>query len=268
MPRLLATTKSGPLAILAAWSVLIPGVAHAETEPIRIEYRAVAGCPSVEQFRAEVFARATSARPATDSEIARTFVVTIESGRDRVVGSLVVREASGATLARTVEGTRCEEVATALSLATALAIDPQAPEPARGSSASESGGARDESPSAGNTKTDTSRPGNNAEGKKTAPTEAAEGDDYEPDGDRDGGGADGREWWTAALGPSFETGISPNLSLGGSVQFERHRRAAGSLLSGFGLELSWLQGASYAVNTASSSFRFLLARPFICASEL
>ncbi|HWA77990.1 MAG TPA: hypothetical protein VG937_36900 [Polyangiaceae bacterium] len=272
MPRLLAITKSSQLAFLAASSLLIPVVAHAETEPIRIEYRAIAGCPSVEEFRAEVFARTRSARPAADSETARTFVVTIESAKAGVVGSLVVREASGATLARKVDGARCEQVATALSLATALAIDPQAPEPTRDAAAGEAGVNRDGSPGSASSKSDGSPTDKKAEPPKAAPNESSERDNGEPDEDRTderevASGA-GHEWWNAALGPSFETGISPRLSFGASAQLERHRHGPGDFVSGFGLELSWLQGPSYAVDTASSSFRFLLARPFICPSEL
>lgn len=273
MRRLLGPNKRRPIWILAAFSGLISLAAHAETEPIRIEYRAVAGCPSVEEFRALVFVRTASARPASDNELARTFVVTIEAARDGVVGSLVVREPSGATLARKVEGARCEQVATALSLATALAIDPQAPM-ATQSSAKEGKGEGDgvNGQQPANANVNAKNAASSAPDKQTKPStpepEPDESSESEPDEPDKLSSAQHRKWWTVALGPSLESGISPKLSLGASAQFEWHHRAASTPLTALGVEFTWLGSATYDVSTASSSFQFLLARPFVCSFEL
>jgi hypothetical protein len=102
MPRLFAPLGCA-LVSLPFWCGLLASPAvHAETEAIRIEYRAIAGCPSAEEFRAKVFERAKSARLASDADAARTFVVAIERRQDSVSGSLVVREPSGETVAREV----------------------------------------------------------------------------------------------------------------------------------------------------------------------
>ena len=273
MIRLLALHERLRISILAAFAWLVPLAAHAETEPIRIEYRAVDGCPSVEDFRAQVFARTASARPAGERETARTFVVNIEATREGVVGSLVVRETGGATLARKVEGARCEQVATALSLATALAIDPQAPLTAPTKRSNE-GVDGEPAPSGG---ADAPEPKAEPKAQPAAadppPNRDAQRDDdrqpESPDSDSDGD-SDGERlaFWTAALGPSLEAGISPRLALGASAQFERYRAPAGVPISAIGVEVTWLGGPAHSVSTASSSFQFLLARPFVCAFEL
>ena len=113
---------------LAVSLVLRARVAAAEdaTEPIRIEYRAESGCPSADEFNAQVFRRTASARLATGGDTARTFIVRIERRGPSLVGSLVVRQTDGTTESREVAGPECGEVATVLALATALAIDPKA----------------------------------------------------------------------------------------------------------------------------------------------
>ena len=115
--------------------------AHAQVEPIRLEYSAAPECPTVSDFARGVFSRTARARLAQEAEAsARTFVVALGKNASGFAGSLVVREADGTTTAREVTGADCATVAEALALATSLAIDPNAslepnPEPAGAPSA-------------------------------------------------------------------------------------------------------------------------------------
>ena len=100
-------------------------------EPFRVHYRAVAGCPTESEFVENVLARTPLARLAARGERARTFVVTLHSAEQGVVGSLAVEDESEATETRELVAESCEQAVRALSLVVALAIDPHAREPSR-----------------------------------------------------------------------------------------------------------------------------------------
>lgn len=123
----------GARAVLCALTLALPGRAAADdgTEPIRVDVRAPAGCTDTDAFVAEVTARTAKARLAGAGEAARSFTVTITTRGKRAQGTLVIDDPRGAGGARTVEGDSCGEVASALSLVTALAIDPRASTAAR-----------------------------------------------------------------------------------------------------------------------------------------
>jgi hypothetical protein len=95
-------------------------------EPIRVDYASPPGCPSEEDFLAGVLARTARARRAPDRGPASTFVVTLEGTHGESTGHLVLRRAGVAETERDVTGDTCEEVASALALIAALAIDPNA----------------------------------------------------------------------------------------------------------------------------------------------
>lgn len=96
------------------------------TEPIRIQVSAPDGCPGAEVFTAEVGARTARARVAAPGEAARSFTVTIVLAGKKAHGTLVIEDPQGAGGHREVSGESCAEVASALALVTALAIDPRA----------------------------------------------------------------------------------------------------------------------------------------------
>ena len=101
--------------------------AHADgNEPIRIDYRAPTGCPDEAAFSADVRARTTRWRIETGDAPARRFVVELAPRAARVHGRLLVTAVNGETAVREVDGATCDEVAEALALMTALAIDPHA----------------------------------------------------------------------------------------------------------------------------------------------
>ncbi len=95
-------------------------------EAIRLRYEAPAGCPLTDAFSAQVFVRTTHARVAADGERARTFVVRIAVSPGKADGQVTIRDLDDSVSTRKVRGRTCEEVALALALVTALAIDPTA----------------------------------------------------------------------------------------------------------------------------------------------
>lgn len=102
-----------------------------EIEPIRVTVTAPAGCPDADAFTAEVIARTAKARIAAPGEAARSFTVTITRQGRRVRGRLSIADPRGAGGTREMAGESCEDVASALALVTALAVDPNASTAAR-----------------------------------------------------------------------------------------------------------------------------------------
>src|SRR5450432_3007066 len=109
--------------VLAIWSC--PAVAD-DREPVRFRYEATEGCPTATAFADDVSARTRRARPALDGEAARTFEARIEHKGARYVGRLRIQAPGGASEVRKIATASCQQVASALALFTALAIDPTA----------------------------------------------------------------------------------------------------------------------------------------------
>lgn len=234
--RLLATSLSG-LGVLAA--IAFPGTAWAQAEAIHLEYRADEGCPDAASFFAQVQERTARARLASTNESARTFVVTLARGRAGTIGRLAIQEHQRLTVARQLTGEQCGDVASALALATALAIDPLASLLPTG---------------------DTGRAVQDPPAERSTPPPP----DRKPQRP-----AEDRRWlWRA--GGSFTVGsrIAPRLSVGGSGFVERETSDPGALLSSVRLSLTWQQAPETAVESAFSSFRFFYARPELCTARL
>lgn len=252
LPKMLRSVLRAGLAACVLGGVTLSSPAHADTEAIRIDYRAAPGCPAPKQFHAEVFQRTASARLANAGEPARTFIIVIERVTAGVTGSLVIRETDGATVARKVTGAACSEVATVLALATALAIDPTASlEPIEPIPTAEPEPAEPRPKLKSRYSDDTS-------GAGTADEEDAE------DGNA-GLPATAFPWqWHVSAGPNLVLGIAPKPSVGAAVAIERGTFAGAAPVSAFGVEFAYLRGLPEAVNGASSSFDFFLARPRVC----
>lgn len=273
--------------------------ASAQTEAIRIEYRAAPGCPSAEEFTAEVMKRTASARLAESDARVRTFIVEIEARRAGLTGSLRVREARSETVAREVQGARCVDVASTLALATSLAIDPRSSAPStspavngaagesvgnrgKGNDASSSDGvatdvARASAPAgAGNEESDeNSRSGRSA----SAPAETSPSDgprarhEDGPPRDSLGAGPDemrqrGGARIVLGLGPSLMAGVTPPAALGVSISATWSNRRAGAWLSSYGADVTWLRAPGSETAGATATFQLLYARPAICAIRL
>jgi hypothetical protein len=104
--------------------------AHADPEIVELHYDAPAGCPARSAFESAVLERTPNVRLAAPAH--RVFAVTIEATADGYRGALVVDRVADKELA----APRCDDLATALALVTALAIDPTAAPPRPGNSAS------------------------------------------------------------------------------------------------------------------------------------
>ncbi|HEY3496396.1 MAG TPA: hypothetical protein VGK73_16970 [Polyangiaceae bacterium] len=240
-------TRRSVWALLFGAVVLAAPPARADTEAIRIEYRAPESCPTAADFNAEVFQRTASARLADEGEAARTFNIVIERSGFGVTGSLVIREPDGATVARKVSGKDCTDVATVLALATALAIDPRAELDIAMPSTVESPAT--EPP----VTAPTAKPG-----PVVPPPPDVEQPESPPLPPR------GPKSWNATVGPTFAFGVAPRVAVGGSLFIEYGDRTPGVPLSSLGLDLMYLETAPEDVAGASATFRFFLARPRAC----
>ncbi len=116
------------LACFVVVSTAVVAVAQAQddSEAVRFRYQAPEPCPSIDAFETAVMHRTRRARAALPQESAREFEVALAQRNARWQGRLTIREQSGATSERTVEGDSCQEVMDAVALVTALAIDPRA----------------------------------------------------------------------------------------------------------------------------------------------
>lgn len=192
----------------------------------------------------EVFARTSGARQAREGETARTFVVKLRRTGRRVTGSLVIRETNGTTIARTVQGAVCSDVATVLALATALAIDPRAELSSRQT--------LEDAPKPEAPDPETPPPSAHAPAEPQASTET----------ERSSEGA-----WTPrlSLGGRVQFGGAPRAAVGGSALIALTRRPS-TLLDEVGLELSYVHAPSQSVLDAEAAFDFFLLRPTLCNS--
>ena len=108
-----------------------PATGDSRDEAIVLEYRAGGGCPDQASFMTSVRNRAARARLAVLGEHVRTFVVVLDAGPP-ATGSVTIQQAGRPHGSREVRADTCAEVADALALVVALAVDPlggQAPKP-------------------------------------------------------------------------------------------------------------------------------------------
>ncbi|MDP8999650.1 MAG: hypothetical protein M3O46_06010 [Myxococcota bacterium] len=116
--------------IVLTYSVSPVADAAAEegVEPIRLAYHASDGCPDDAGFVARIRTRTTRARIAWPGETARTFAVVIDQGPP-ASGRVVIQTGGRDEGTRKVQADTCSDVADALALVVALAIDPRASAP-------------------------------------------------------------------------------------------------------------------------------------------
>ncbi|MBX3225293.1 MAG: hypothetical protein KF795_32610 [Labilithrix sp.] len=125
-----STHLVGAAALLAA--LCLPTTASAEVEPIVLRYEASGACPGETEFVAWVEAhtrrwtRVLEASVPGEGAVARSVQVRVAAGTPAATGSLTVRSAGGAVTERTIGGPSCAEVAEALAVMVAVAIDPRA----------------------------------------------------------------------------------------------------------------------------------------------
>lgn len=147
-------------------SSLLGARAHADEEPVRVQYEAAQSCPDEAVFVARVRSRTEHGRFASPGELARTFSVSLRQAEDGFAGRISFLEASGQQAQRSVSGASCDEVASSLALIMALSIDDRVAQSAEPSAPAP--GPRSAAPSAPQKKVEpTSAPSNPA-----APREA------------------------------------------------------------------------------------------------
>ncbi|HWZ93508.1 MAG TPA: hypothetical protein VNW92_31830 [Polyangiaceae bacterium] len=114
-------------AALAATLLCVAVPARADKETIALTYDAGAGCPDKKQFVFRVHTFTSKAEIANDDDAAlhRTFAVQVLRSGNTVRGELTIDD-RGAKTTRHVSGATCDEVISALALATAIAVDPDA----------------------------------------------------------------------------------------------------------------------------------------------
>ncbi|WP_394829408.1 hypothetical protein [Pendulispora albinea] len=108
---------------LLAWSAARAVRADEPHEPVILSYRAPAACPKESEFLAEVRQRTTRLREPRPGEPSRRFSVAITLSKP-ARGRLEIRDSDGGRSRRVVEGDNCSEVASALALMVAIAVDP------------------------------------------------------------------------------------------------------------------------------------------------
>jgi hypothetical protein len=257
--RLMATTW------LRSWGILIgvlaPRLATAQTESIHLDYRAADGCPDAAWFFAQVEERTARARLASPHEGGRTFVVTLARGRSGTVGRLAIQERQRVTVAREVTGEQCRDVAAALALATALAIDPMA---AVGADTGRAGGGTEKRADPAPVKPASERAAQSDSAASPPPPVRSA-----PVQDRAEARALPAAWaWRAGAGVVLASGLAPNLSLGAAGFVEREAREPASLVSAVRISAFGVQAPDHAVQAALASFRFFFLRPELCSVQL
>jgi len=253
----------------------------AETEAIRIDYRAEASCPGADQFVADVLRRAPRARIAAAGEKARTFSITIDRTRAGFEGSLAVQGDASSTNARTVTGARCSEVAEVLALSTAIAVDPSAAGETRptpggagagtgepsGSAPDAASKSPDSAPSSSEARTE-ARPSSRSQQRAEPEDEPEERDEaatYTPPSYDYSARPSGA---SILIGPELHTGVGPSLARGVVLGIDAAAMSPGAWLSSIGVEFGYLALSTSRVGGAASSFELYLARPRLCGPRL
>ncbi|MBX3201774.1 MAG: hypothetical protein KF894_26795 [Labilithrix sp.] len=114
-------------AFAASAGLCLPVTAVAGSEPIALRYEASGVCPGESAFVAWVEAHTRRWTRVPDASAAvRSIHVRVAEGAPEASGSLTVRSAGGGVTERAIGGPTCAEVAEALAVMVAVAIDPRA----------------------------------------------------------------------------------------------------------------------------------------------
>jgi hypothetical protein len=113
------------LAVLELMAATSRGAAADTIEPVRVVYSVsvAEGCPTEPEFVAAVRERLARGRLVQEDLFAREYRVGVRAVGTRFAARLDLRDQSGATRTRTLDAETCADVARAIALVTALAID-------------------------------------------------------------------------------------------------------------------------------------------------
>jgi hypothetical protein len=112
--------------LLAPVIVLAASVPARATPAVKLAYAAPAGCPSEDDFVAAVTARGADFAAPGGTRVPEVMVVSISRGDNGFAGAFQVRDGGEATNKREVRGASCREVADALAVVTAIALQADA----------------------------------------------------------------------------------------------------------------------------------------------
>ena len=102
--------------------LLAASVPARATPAVKLAYDAPAGCPSEDDFIAAVTARGADFDAPRGTPVAEVMVVSINRADNGFAGAFQVRDGGEATNKRAVRGASCREVADALAVVTAIAL--------------------------------------------------------------------------------------------------------------------------------------------------
>ncbi len=108
--------------LLTSVILLAASVPARATPAVKLTYEAPAGCPSEDDFVAAVTARGADFDAPRGAPVAEVMVVSITRADNGFAGAFQVRDGSEATNKREVRGASCREVADALAVVTAIAL--------------------------------------------------------------------------------------------------------------------------------------------------
>jgi hypothetical protein len=123
------TTLTRILPALASTAAMVwaqQGISSSTAEPVHLTYRAASSCADRSAFIEQIRSRTDRLRDARPDEPARTVEVTLTEVPGGVSGYLRTRTPDGAESERTIQGSSCANVVSALALIVALAVDPEA----------------------------------------------------------------------------------------------------------------------------------------------
>ncbi len=233
--------------LATALLVALPALALAESprKTLTLVYGAANGCPSERSFEERVLAR-THPPPRRDMRRV-TLRVQIAFVGARYVGRLSLLEGDGRSNTKTLSGRDCEEVADALSLVAALAIDSDESSPAAD---------RDEAPPA-----PPAPPAPSAPSAPSAPADAqVQGVALERDGPRTNAGPR----VGLGIGGFVVEGPAPSVLIGGTLGLEWAILGASLLRPAFGVELAAAQSLDTVTAAGTASFTWLTAQANAC----
>jgi hypothetical protein len=234
----------------------VPPEARPAEEPIRLEYRPVAGCPSKDALITSLRASTPRFRFAAENEPARSFAIDAEEKRDttsapRYAGRLTIRDVSGQTAVREVTGETCAEAVAALAFVAALAIDPNAV-PTSGATAARSEAPVPSSPSPSPEGTLTPSSPLPLPASPAAPLPEQVATSNAPAAEAAPAPRRGETRFSAALRGGLITGVAPNATGMGRLSVELSRVTDGSLWSP-SVALSVARGATQELPTESGT---------------
>lgn len=111
---------------MSPWMWLVILSAAAPQRPTLLRYEAPSGCPDADFFERALVYRTDRVRWVHAEDAASAWVdVHLEPKGKKLVGTLRVRTSEGGESQKSLQGTKCQTVAAAMSLAAALLLDPE-----------------------------------------------------------------------------------------------------------------------------------------------